>query len=90
MKNAEMIEEQGRQMFFTDLWLRATEVLNGLPADTSRLRLVVELDTGHRLVIVPMEAADAPFFETVLNGVANLAAAKSSAAVAKKKMDGYT
>jgi hypothetical protein len=90
MKNAEMIEEQGRQMFFTDLWQRASEVMSGLPADTTRLRLVVELDTGHRLITVPMEAADAPFFEMVMNGVANLAAAKSSAVVVKKKMDGIT
>lgn len=88
MKNAELIESTGREMFFTQIWLRCQDIAENLPGDINRLRLVVQTDSGHKLVELPMEQGDTPFMETVLRGVSNVAAAKSSVAHASKEMDG--
>lgn len=80
-----MIEQGGRRLFFHNVWSCCADIFENLPADAGRLRLVIETDTGHRLVTVPMETEDAPFIETVVNGVSNLAAAKSSMAAAMEK-----
>lgn len=90
MNNQELIESTGREMFFTQIWLRCQDIAEALPRDVNRLRLVVETDSGHRLVVLPMEQGDTPFMETVVRGLSNVAAAKSSAALAKQEMDGST
>lgn len=78
MNNPDMIAAKGRNVFFGNVGACCTDVLFFLPGQVERLRVVIETDTGHRLVELPLEQGDEEFARSVMYGVLQLSSAKSA------------
>jgi hypothetical protein len=86
MHNTDLINTRGREKLFTDLWLRALDVRDGLPGDIGRLRLAVMTASGHSLIDLPLEAGDSAFLETVLTGIASICRSKAMVAAIRQNL----
>ncbi len=79
MDNPQLIAAKGRNMFFFHVGACCTDVLDFLPGQVERLRVVIETDTGHRLVELPLETGDQEFARILVEGVLRLSSAKCTA-----------
>jgi hypothetical protein len=86
MYNSDLINIRGREKLFTDLWLRALDVRDGLPGDIGHLRLAVVTGSGHNLLDLPLEAGDSIFLERVLTDIASICRSKAMVAAIRQNL----
>lgn len=79
MNNPALIAAKGRNMFYFHVGACCTDVLENLPGQVERLRVVIETDQGHRLVELPLEQGDEEFARCLVNGVLRMSSAKCTA-----------
>lgn len=79
MDNPEMIAAKGRNMYFFHVGACCTDVLEFLPGQVERLRVIIETDKGHRLVELPLEQGDEEFARGLITGVLRMSSAKCTA-----------